>query len=93
MNLKEYIYLYLIFINLASFICFFIDKKRAKRKMWRISEAFLLGISILGGAFGSILGMKIFHHKNRKKKFSLGLPLIWILNIFLLYYILNFNIR
>lgn len=79
-NNEIYLLIYLIIINLLSFILFGIDKGKAKRKEWRISEASLLGISILGGAIGSLIGMVIFKHKLSKKPFYLGIPLIIVIN-------------
>ena len=86
-NIREYIYMYLIVINAVSFICFFIDKNRARKKLYRISESFLFSVSIMGGAFGSLLGMKIFHHKSKKKKFTIGIPIILVFNVFILIYL------
>lgn len=88
-----YLFIYLILINFLSFILFGIDKKRASRKAWRISESFLILISLLGGATGSIIGMVIFKHKLSKRKFTFGIPSILILNrlvkIMVLAYIKN----
>lgn len=58
---------------------FGIDKRKAKRKEWRISEATLFGVSIFGGAIGSLVGMVVFKHKLSKKPFYIGIPLIIII--------------
>lgn len=80
-NNKEMFFLaYLICINICSFILFGIDKKKAVKSQWRISEASLLVVSILGGAIGSLIGMVIFKHKLSKKIFYIGIPLIIIVN-------------
>ncbi len=71
--------LYLAVINLAAFCMYGADKKRAVRNQWRISEKTLLGIAVLGGGPGSLLGMKVFHHKTKKLKFYFGIPVILIL--------------
>ena len=63
-------YIFLI-LNLINFILFGIDKYKAKHDMWRISEKTLLTLSIMAG-FGGLLGMKIYHHKTRDKKFYLA---------------------
>ncbi len=63
----------------------FIDKQKAKRHKWRISENTLILISILGGSIGSIIGMQLFRHKTKHVKFKLGLPVILIIQIILLY--------
>ena len=65
---------YLIGINILSFIMYGLDKSLARRKMYRISEYSLLALSFFGGSIGSLLGMKVFHHKTKK-------ILFWILNI------------
>ena len=70
---------WLFLINILSFVAFGIDKRRAQKHRWRLPEAFLLLLSVLGGALGAWLGMKTFHHKTRHPKFYIGLPLIfWI---------------
>ena len=63
----------------------FIDKQKAKRHKWRISENTLILISILGGSIGSIIGMQLFRHKTKHVKFKLGLPVILIIQMILLY--------
>ena len=67
---------YLVIVNILAFILYGLDKQKAVRKQWRISEAQLLGIAVIGGSIGAILGMQFFHHKTRKWKFRLGVPLI-----------------
>lgn len=56
---------YLIGINILTFLLYGVDKRRAKRGAWRISEKFLLGCGVLGGASGALAGMKLFRHKTR----------------------------
>ena len=72
---------YLIFLNIIFFISFGIDKKLAEKHMFRISEACLLFLSLIGGCFGGLIGMYFFHHKTKKTKFKFLIPLfviIWI---------------
>lgn len=71
-----------------------IDKKRAVNQKWRIKESTLILISLIGGSFGMLFGMKIFHHKTKKKLFSVGVPLILVLQITAaaLILLLKFNI-
>ena len=72
---------YLLVLNLAAFLAFAVDKSASKRHEWRIPEARLLLLSALGGFVGAFLGMRVFHHKTRKVKFTLGVPLtavLWI---------------
>nr|WP_296009451.1 DUF1294 domain-containing protein [uncultured Blautia sp.] len=73
------IVMYLIVVNLLAFICFGVDKQKARTNQWRISENTLLGIAICGGSLGAICGMRLFHHKTRHPKFSLGLPVILVI--------------
>ena len=62
---------YLISINILTFLLCFIDKQKAIHHKWRISEEVLLLISLIGGSFGMLLGMHLFHHKTKKLKFKL----------------------
>ena len=80
-------YIYLIIINFLTFLTFGIDKKRAINGEERISENILFIISILGGILGAILGMIIFHHKTRKIKFLIIMPLILL---FWVYFLISF---
>ena len=66
----------LICINVMTFIIYGIDKWKAKKGSWRISEVTLLLLAVLGGSIGALLGMKVWHHKTMHKKFKYGLPLI-----------------
>ncbi len=78
---------YLIIINIISFIVIGIDKRKAIKNKWRISEISLLVIAVIGGSLGSILGMKVFRHKTNKTKFNIGIPLILIIQIIIINYI------
>nr|WP_206151564.1 DUF1294 domain-containing protein [Clostridium sp. SM-530-WT-3G] len=73
--------IYLIIINLTGFLIMFIDKNRAIHKEWRIPEKNLIGISIIGGSIGMLLGMNVFRHKTKHLKFTIGIPLILIIQI------------
>ena len=77
----------LICINVVTFIVYGIDKWKAKQGSWRISEATLLTLAIIGGSIGALLGMKVWHHKTMHKKFKYGLPLILLAQIALIYFI------
>ena len=68
--------IYLVAINAATFFVYGIDKWKAKRSMWRIPEATLLGLAAIGGSIGAWLGMRAWRHKTKHKKFQLGIPLI-----------------
>ena len=73
--------IYLILINLIGFIFMGVDKHRAKRGAWRISEGTLFLLAIIGGSIGSLAGMYAFRHKTRHVIFVVGMPLILILHI------------
>ena len=77
----EYVVYYLLIVNVVAFFMYGIDKRKAIKDKWRIPEKVLLGMSVIGGAVGSFLGMVMFHHKTRKWKFMLGVPLILALQI------------
>ena len=62
-------------VNLVVFIMYGADKGKAKRDKWRIPESTLIFAAVLG-IIGGLAGMIVFHHKTRKPKFSVGLPLI-----------------
>ena len=59
------------------------DKQRARKKRWRIPEATLLTVALLGGSAGCFLGMRLCRHKTRKPKFSVGLPVILLAQVLL----------
>jgi len=80
----------LICINILTFLVYGIDKIKAKKGSWRIPEATLLLMAVIGGSIGALLGMKVWHHKTKHKKFKYGLPLILLAQIALIYLI---NIR
>ena len=68
--------IYLIVINLVTFFIYGIDKLKAKRGKWRIPESMLLTLAVVGGSIGALLGMLVFRHKTKHKKFTIGVPLI-----------------
>ncbi|MEG0133337.1 MAG: DUF1294 domain-containing protein [Clostridium sp.] len=72
---------YLAFINLLGFFIMLIDKKRAIKKQWRISEKALIIISIIGGSIGMLFGMNTFRHKTKHKKFTIGVPFILVIQL------------
>ena len=78
------IIIYLIAINVVTFFLYGIDKWKAKRSKWRIPEATLLGLAVIGGSIGAWIGMKVWHHKTQHKKFKYGLPLILLAQIALI---------
>lgn len=68
-------------VNAVVFIMYGIDKYRARNGKWRIPEATLLMLAVVGGSVGAWLGMKVWHHKTRHRKFRYGVPAILLLQI------------
>ena len=86
-NLLHLVLLYLVIINVVTFFLYGIDKYKAKRSKWRIPEATLLGLAIIGGSIGAWFGMKVWHHKTMHKKFKYGIPAIIILQLLVIAYL------
>lgn len=83
----EEIICYLLAINIATFLLYGIDKYKAKKGKWRISEATLLTMAAIGGSIGAWAGMRLWHHKTMHKKFKYGIPVIIIMQIALVAYL------
>ena len=78
---------YLLAVNIATFLLYGIDKYKAKKGRWRISEATLLLMAVIGGSIGAWGGMRIWHHKTMHKKFKHGIPVIMIMQVCLVVYL------
>ena len=76
--------IYLIVINAAGLVLMCLDKHYARKKMWRIPERTLMTVAALGGSLGSLMGMYLFRHKTKHRKFTLGVPLLLVLHLILL---------
>jgi uncharacterized membrane protein YsdA (DUF1294 family) len=83
--MTETLLYYIVGVNILTFLVYGIDKVKAKQSKWRISEATLLLLAIIGGSVGAWLGMKTWHHKTMHKKFKYGIPLILLAQILLIY--------
>ena len=86
-TLHSYLAYYLLGINAVTFIVYGIDKYKAKKVKWRIPEATLLLLAVLGGSIGAWMGMKVWHHKTMHKKFKYGIPAILLIQIALMTYL------
>ena len=75
------IIVYLVCMNALAFVAFGVDKSRAKRGAWRISEKALMLLVVAGGSVGALAGMRVFHHKTRKPLFSIGVPVVLIATV------------
>ena len=80
--------IYLIGINILTFLIFGADKWKAKRDKWRIPEDTLIWLAIAGGSVGALLGMYLFRHKTKHKKFLIGIPVILLVQVGLLYFLI-----
>lgn len=80
----KYLIIYLIVINIITFIIFGLDKYYAVKNKFRVSEATLFCLCIIGGSFLGYMGMKVFRHKTKKLYFRIGVPLIMILEAILI---------
>ena len=78
---RELLFIYLVCINVLTFLLYGTDKWKAKKGKRRISEKGLLGVVALGGSVGGLVGMYTFRHKTRKAKFYLGVPAIIALQV------------
>ena len=74
--MKQVLSYYLLLINAVGFLIMCIDKLLAKKQARRVPERTLLWVAALGGSFGSLLGMMLAHHKTRKPKFYITVPLL-----------------
>ena len=82
--------IYLIGMNVLLFVLMGVDKSRARRQAWRIPEATLFLVALLGGSLGGVLGMRHFRHKTLHTTFRLGFPAILVCQVFILgYFILR----
>ena len=78
---------YLLAVNIATFFLYGIDKYKAKKNKWRISEATLLTMAAIGGSIGAWAAMRLWHHKTMHKKFKYGIPIIIILQVTIAVYL------
>lgn len=81
--------IYLIIINIISFLTTIIDKKLAIKNKRRISERSLFILAISGGSVGILSGMYLKRHKTKKIKFYIGIPLIIIIQLIIIYYLIR----
>jgi len=81
----------LVVWNIITFVLYAIDKRRAAKKQWRISEFSLILYAFLMGGLGSLLGMFILRHKTKHLKFRVLLPIALVLNLVVIYLVLHFT--
>lgn len=78
---------YLILINLVGFTAMFLDKRKARKGAFRIPESTLFTIAFMGGSLGSLIGMYTFRHKTRHLSFTIGMPLLLLLQLLVLFFL------
>ena len=81
MNSLTLIIIYFIAVNFIGFVLMGIDKRKAIRNAFRIPEATLFSVALVGGSVGSILGMLLFRHKTKHWSFKIGLPAILLVHL------------
>ncbi|MBR5874746.1 MAG: DUF1294 domain-containing protein [Oscillospiraceae bacterium] len=80
---------YLVIINFVTFAAFAVDKIAAIERRSRIRVITLLGLAFAGGSFGALAAMYVLRHKTRVDYFTVGIPLIILMQTVLLFYIMN----
>ena len=83
MDIKEVIIIFVI-LNVLAYLIIHFDKRNSRSGKKRVSEASLLTMAAIGGSIGILVGMFVYRHKTRKKRFSLGVPLIIAMQILLI---------
>lgn len=81
MGVIKLIIIYLIIVNIIGLATMGIDKRRAIKRGWRISEVNLFTIALIGGCLGTTLGMFLFRHKTRHWYFAYGMPIILFIQV------------
>ena len=82
-NIPWIVFIYLTAVNIVGFAAMGIDKSKAKRGAWRISEKMLFLFSIIGGSLGTWAGMYMFRHKTKHWYFMIFMPMIFVMHIVL----------
>ena len=75
------LFIYLVLINAVSFLLMLVDKHKARKNLWRIPEATLMGAAASGGSLGALAGMYLVRHKTKHLKFTVGIPVLLFLHI------------
>ena len=83
----KYVIIYLLIVNVITFLLYGFDKWKAKRDKWRVPEKTLLMFAVVGGTIGAFAGMQVFRHKTKHAKFVIGVPLIFILQVALVWFL------
>ncbi|BAC14105.1 DUF1294 domain-containing protein [Oceanobacillus iheyensis] len=81
---------YLVAANIIGFVIMYIDKRKAVRGHYRIPERTFWLLGILGASVGIYLGMQTFRHKTKHRSFTIGIPVLIVINVISFSWILLF---
>ena len=81
--------IYMGIINVITFLAFAIDKINAVKGKRRIRIVTLLGLSFIGGSLGALLGLYSLRHKTKVNYFTVGIPLIMIMQAVVVFFVMN----
>lgn len=87
------LFIYLVAVNLVALLMFGVDKLKARHSFWRIPEKTLILSALAGGSIGALSGMLLFRHKTRHKLFTIGLPLILLLQLLFILWVASGHIN
>ena len=73
-------------VNISGFIVVAIDKYKARKRLWRVPEKVFFFLSLLGGCLGVYLSLLLFRHKTKHPTFMIGIPAIFIIQVFAVLY-------
>ena len=82
----------LIYLAVVNILTIIVDKMNAKSNRQRVRIVTLLGLAFIGGSVGALIGMYGFHHKTKKAYFTVGVPLILLMQVVVLFYVMNMGI-
>ena len=88
---NKFLLYYLVFINVLTFFMFLADKLFAMEHSWRTKIFRLLFVCFIGGSVGGYIAMNIFRHKTNMNYFTVGLPMMFVMHVFVLFYLMNFS--
>lgn len=88
MNVIALLFAYIVVINVIGFALMGNDKAKARKRAWRIPEATLFLIALVGGSLGTTVGMRVFRHKTLHWYFVFGMPAILIVQILLILFVI-----
>ena len=84
--------IYLAVVSLIAMFVTMYDKAVAVKHKRRIRERTLFIWSALGGSVAMLLTMIAIRHKTKHKRFMIGIPLIFLLQVALVYLLFYFGI-